>query len=134
MKILIVEDNNNKFNDIRSAFEECGEINITRRISRNGTLVHLANIEKQDQMYDLIILDMQIPTYEDDPHHILRDGGMQVFKRIQRYHYDVAVAFCSSEPVECEGALACIQYNASLNITPLIRELLRDAKQAIEKQ
>ena len=38
MKILIVEDNNNKFNDISSAFEACGETNITRCISRNGAL------------------------------------------------------------------------------------------------
>ena len=128
MKILIVEDNNRKFDDISSAFEECGETDITRRISRNGALKEIRESLTNNSTYDLIILDMQIPIYDDTPNQIQLNGGMEVFERIQRWKCNAQVAFCSSEPVECDDAFASIHYKPDINLTPLIRGLLQEVR------
>ena len=131
MKILLVEDNDYKCNDIVASLKACGETDVTRRISRNGSLIELMEAQDEDRMYDLVILDMQIPLREEEPWRILQDGGMEVFEEIKRCEYDTLVAFCSSELIENEDALMCIRYDSSVWMKPLFEELLVNAKYAL---
>lgn len=60
MKILIVEDNTNKLSRIKSFFNErYGDCNIEESYSFNGGRKKLFENE-----WDLVILDMSLPTYD----------------------------------------------------------------------
>ena len=129
MKILVVEDNNYKFLDIESALRDCGETDITKSCCRNGALLELKIAEEENRMYDLVILDMQMPIYKES-YEIPRRAGMLIFDEIQRCGYDTQVAFCSSEPVECEDSVMNIQYDSSVFLAPIMQELIEETKKA----
>ena len=123
MKILIVEDNDYKFKDIENALHSCGETDIARNCCRNGALLELAIAEEENRMYDLVILDMQLPRY-DGNYEISKKAGMEILRETKRRRYKTSIAFCSSEPVDCEDTIMNILYDSSVYLTPTIQELL----------
>ena len=135
MNILVVEDNDYKLNDIVCALITCsdGDFDITTVKSRNGALHELKNAYEEDMMYDLVILDMQLPLFENQPGKILPEGGLHILEEIKRCEYNTIVAFCSGEQVECDDAIMCIQYSPSVYMVPIIEELITKVRQQIEK-
>ena len=64
MKILIIEDEDIKYNHIKNYLNKLGETNITRKISRNGALKHIADKYDNNESYDLTELEEKGETEE----------------------------------------------------------------------
>jgi CheY-like chemotaxis protein len=83
MNVLIIEDNNNNRNKIKSFLESKDVHNITEAFSYSSG-VRLAEAYK----YDYIILDMSMPTYditeEEGGGQFRVFGGKDILKRLQR--------------------------------------------------
>lgn len=126
MKILIIEDNDLKYNSIKDYLNELGEENVTRKKSINGGLMELRNnFDKESKdKYNLLILDMQLPRYEDEPYKIIETGGISIMKEIERKDWPINIIFCSSESIEisdfekCPQLLGAVKYNSSVYLLP----------------
>ena len=97
MKILICEDNERKYNDIREAIRiVMPEAKITWcKYAKTGVL------ELKNNEYDFLIQDMQLPLNIDDG--IDFKGGIYVLHRLQHSQHtydmnrDIKVCVCSSD-------------------------------------
>ena len=97
MKILICEDNERKYNDIKEAIRiVMPEAKITWcKYAKTGVQ------ELRNNEYDFLIQDMQLPLHSDD--RIDFKGGIYVLHRLQHsqhtYHInrDIKVCVCSSD-------------------------------------
>ena len=126
MKILIIEDNDLKYNSIKDYLNELGEENVTRKKSINGGLMELRNnLDKESkEKYDLLILDMQLPRYEDETYKIIATGGISIMKEIELKNWPINVVFCSSDSIEisdfeeCSQLLGAVKYDSSVYLLP----------------
>lgn len=126
MKILIIEDNDLKYNSIKDYLNELGEENVTRKKSINGGLMELRNnFDKESKdKYNLLILDMQLPRYEDEPYKIIETGGISIMKEIERKDWPINIIFCSSDSIEisdfeeCSHLLGAVKYDSSVYLLP----------------
>lgn len=77
LKILIVEDNKEKFNKI------CEYIySINKDVSiKHCAYLHCARSELINEYYDLLILDVQLPEFENQK--IMEEAGLSLLKEIQ---------------------------------------------------
>ena len=97
MKILICEDNERKYNDIREAIRiVMPEAKITWcKYAKTGVQ------ELRNNEYDFLIQDMQLPLHSDEK--IMIKGGIYVLQKLQYYQdsYDInpniKVCVCSSD-------------------------------------
>ena len=140
LNILVVEDNMNKYRNMESALEKCGEDLITHKRSRNGALKALLDANKRNnQMYDLVILDMQLPLFEvDGPQDILKNGGATIESEIVRKGYDCLVAFYTSEDLEQyyydeDDYVAHIKYDPSVSIDEDVKQMIDKVRLEKEK-
>ena len=143
MKILVIEDTDYKFEEIKGYLTSLEETDITRMKSRNGGLIELRDsFRKIDKTpYDLLILDMVIPLYEDDSRKLLNDGGKSILSEIERCGWPIPVCICSSDSYDSEkeklceeyGVLKYIEYNSSVWLEPQFKEALIAAKNKINK-
>lgn len=134
LKVLVVEDSDLKYRDIESALEFYEITDITRRKSRNGALKELMEANKsKNRMYDVVILDMQIPLFETGSPDILKAGGVSIMYEIERRGWETFICFCSSDDVskyyidEDEGYI--IKYDPSVSILGDIKDMLEKAKE-----
>ncbi|MBC6700101.1 phosphorylase family protein [Hymenobacter puniceus] len=77
LKILLVEDNPAKMQKITNALVTCG-VDIANIIHASSTLAALAEMQKQ--AYDVLLLDMMIPTRIDEESN--PDGGIDLLAEI----------------------------------------------------
>jgi CheY-like chemotaxis protein len=132
MKILIIEDNDLKYNSIKDYLNELSEENVTRKKSINGGLMELRNnFDKESKdKYNLLILDMQLPRYEDEPYKIIETGGISIMKEIERKDWPINIIFCSSESIEindfekCPQLLGAVKYNSSVYLLPEFKKYI----------
>ena len=97
MKILICEDNERKYNDIREAIRiVMPEAKITWcKYAKTGVL------ELKNNEYDFLIQDMQLPLHSDEK--IMIKGGIYVLQRLEHYQHryginpNIKVCVCSSD-------------------------------------
>ena len=123
MKVLVIEDTETKFLDIKQALIQNKIVNITHKYSRNSGLLELIN-----NQYDLLILDMQIPL-DDDSFNILTDGGFEVLDEIIRTKNKIPVIICSSDAINAdnyENVVSVIRYNS-------MKDLSEDFRYALKK-
>ena len=114
MKVLVIEDTETKFLDIKQALIQNKIVNITHKYSRNSGLLELIN-----NQYDLLILDMQIPL-DDDSFNILTDGGFEVLDEIIRTKNKIPVIICSSDAINAdnyENVVSVIRYNSMKDLS-----------------
>lgn len=95
-KILISEDNLSKFKAIKSCIDlYLNDLSINFSIhhesSINGTVKHLIN----DNNYDLLVQDMQMPKYEDG-RGINNHAGAIIFRHMKHEEIIIESIICSS--------------------------------------
>ena len=121
MYILIIEDENYKFEDLKKSLENLNSyINIDRRISQNGGLNAIC-----ENKYDLVILDMQIPLYESGE-YMQMFGGRHILKRLQHKEIDVPVCMCSSNFYDENGTFFSIRYDPIISLEEDLKEMFRE--------
>lgn len=85
MKILIVEDDSTKYENIAKLLEE-NKIETVLKKSYNSGLNEI--LEKE---YDYLILDMSLPTYDDEYNieEIKVFAGIDILKQMKRYKKNI---------------------------------------------
>lgn len=81
MKILVIEDNDQKFADVESLIEDIGRGRVIAHVLRAGTL-SLAVQKAYQARYDLIVLDLMIPFIDG----IQAEGsaGLELLKNLRK--------------------------------------------------
>lgn len=119
LKILVIEDSDMKYHDIETTLEHLGITDISHEISRNAGLVNLRQSYDENRPYDLLILDMQFPIFNDG--QPIPDAGVSVLTEIERKGWEIPVIVCSSIETDCkacfENVIADIQYDPMLLMT-----------------
>lgn len=97
MNIMIIEDNEKKLKSVVTFLEKNFEdLNITHKSSINGSLLEL---KENNEKYDVILLDMNFPRYENE-NNIERNAGLEVLKRLFFYKIKVEkIIMISSDDV-----------------------------------
>jgi CheY-like chemotaxis protein len=131
MKILIVEDSNMKFEDIEYSLDFLNNPEIVRVKTRNEAIQCLYD---EGNIFDVAIFDMQFPSMIGG--EMLRDGGLQVLKRIRHRKIDVPVIFCSSGyteiPADLENVAGYIVYGGNGSLSELLKHYIKSALEMVE--
>lgn len=131
MNILVIEDEDIKYNHIKHYLNEFGETNITRTISRNGALRHISNKYDNNESYDLIICDNYMPIYDNEPMTI-KACGLFIAERIKhRYGNKLTICMCSSGELDEGEYDFSITYNPSVDLTEDFEMLLNMIKETL---
>lgn len=99
-KVLLIEDDDIKANDICSFIDEAYPYDIERQFSITGGLRALRN------KFDYILLDMSLPRFsENSLKNFEPFGGIEVIKEIERKKIEVDVIVITQYAIFGEGAL-----------------------------
>lgn len=135
MRILVVEDDDYKFNRVEDYLKNIcdGASIIARAKSVNGALLELRRFNKLGIMYDLVMLDMQLPICEDEFEiEIEKEGGLEVLAEIRRCNYNTKVAICSSEAftsTEYDGlVIGSIKYDSSVYLLKEFKAIVNEVQ------
>ena len=130
MKILVIDDNEFKFNNIKKILEKVDvESEITWAKSRNSGLKNILqhNIQDNDLApFDMLICDNYLPIYDDDWE--TEPFGQDIVEEVrERFGLaDLPIVMCSSEPLEEFGYNYSITYNSSVYMNPMFKEVIND--------
>lgn len=117
--VLIIEDSESKLNSIQSVLErERPNVVIRKALSVRSAINAVL-----DNIPDLIIADMSLPTYDIESHERGGSprpfGGIEVFETLERYEIQVPVLVVTSYPTIMEG-------NQSVGLVELSKRLQAD--------
>lgn len=103
--ILIIEDNDNKYDDITNILNEnFNNINIIRSKTICDSMNKIIHNEENIEFFDIILLDMNFPRYDDDLDDICRKAGLEILENIFIIEnleiYNDKIIVTSSENVE----------------------------------
>lgn len=135
LKVLVIEDSGTKYRDIETTLEHLGVTDISHEISRNAGLRNLLRSYNENHPYDLLILDMQFPIFNDS--QPIPDAGISVLTEIERKGWEIPVIVCSSIETDCkacfENVIADIQYDPMLLMTHRFELALSELQNKNEK-
>lgn len=130
MRILLIEDNDYKANDITETLVRVDVTDITRKEAINESLRELNEQHQKNNDYDCIILDMQFPRFKNQMPEA--NAGMHILKFLERRHITTPVIVCSSdilrEPTDNPNIKKIIQYNPCVSLTSTFYDLLTGLK------
>lgn len=128
MKILIIEDNEDKFKNVKAYLNKCGETDITWKKARNAGLIAIIEKAKTSSPYEMVITDNLLPLYEGDLNDI-EPFAVDITNEIRRrYNDDIIVCICSSDEItEEHDANYTIKYDSSVELTPVFESMMTDA-------
>ena len=130
MKILVIDDNEFKFDNIKKILEKVDvEPEITWAKSRNSGLISILQHNVQDNdlaPFDMLICDNYLPIYDDDWE--TKPFGKYIVRRIRKVLNltDLPIVMCSSEPLEEFDYNYNITYNSSVYMEPMFKEVIND--------
>ena len=130
MKILVIDDNEFKFNNIKKILEKVDvESDITWTKSRNSGLKSILQHNVQDndlEPFDMLICDNYLPIYDDDWE--TKPFGKYIVTRIRKVLNltDLPIVMCSSEDVGEFDYNYSITYNSSVYMDPMFKEVIDD--------
>jgi len=123
MKIIVIEDSDYKFDNIKEILNNLSYDDITREKSYCSGL---RNIVASGNKYDVLILDMQFPI-DDRDKEIDAEAGLAVLQELKRTKTKLPVIMCSSRKLNIEGVVACIHYDSSVYMEPMFKEAIAAA-------
>lgn len=128
MKTLIIEDNAVKLQDILQTLNHLGIYDITHKSARNPGLYELRQSFQNNDPYNLLILDMQFPIFDDEMPKI--DMGIDVLCEMKRKGWLIPVIVCSSDFTNCRetfsNVIADIQYSPFVSLTNKFEQALEN--------
>ena len=130
MKILVIDDNEFKFDNIKKILEKVDvEPEITWAKSRNSGLISILQHNVQDNdlaPFDMLICDNYLPIYDDDWE--TKPFGQDIVEEVrERFGLtDLPIVMCSSEPLEEFDYNYIINYNSSDYMDPMFKEVIDD--------
>lgn len=128
MKILVIDDNEFKFNNIKKILEKVDvEPEITWAKSRNSGLISILQHNVQDndlEPFDMLICDNYLPIYDDD--WKTKPFGQDIVEEVrERFRLtDLPIVMCSSEDVGEFDYNYKIRYDSSVIMDPMFKEVI----------
>ena len=121
MKVLYIEDKDEKYMDVASALKRQGIPSIDWEMNAEDGLRELQKAIDDGEPYELLVLDMQFPVkgvYNEN-------AGEYVIEQLRKKGIEIPIIACSSLPfVEVDGAIGCVFYNARTDLDAEFRKLL----------
>lgn len=113
MNVLVVEDSDLKYNNISAWLKQSGDVEVTRRYSRNGGLATIIDSWKSKHPFDLVVLDMQIPVFDGNMNEMDDRGGAFIAYMMDAKEIDIPYVICSSvaKAEDFPDALKVIKYD-----------------------
>lgn len=128
MKILIIEDNDYKYRDIKATLVRCLKYpEIDWEKSRNSGLLSIKQHNYKNQNpYDMVICDNYMPIYDDEKS--IRPFGLDIVREIrERFELkDLIVVMCSSEEIEDADYNYKIRYDQFVSMDEIFKEIIND--------
>ena len=122
MRVLNVEDNPFKHNEIKTALNRLGITDITLAECENDAIISVLESIENNNPYDLIISDMQFPLFSngrpDD------DAGMTFLAELKEHNIDTPVIVCSSFRLRLPDVLGCVHYSKNTDLWEEFRKLI----------
>ena len=122
MKILNVEDDPYKHQDIKRALNRMGITDITLEESVNGAVISVLESIENHNPFDLIISDMQFPLFTnvrpDD------DAGMTFIAELKEQNIDIPIIICSSFRLNIPEVMGCVHYSRNTDLWEEFRKLI----------
>lgn len=122
LKVLIVEDNPNKYSDIANALEKCG----VRNMESASNLEEAFGMIK-DSPFDLIITDMQYPLSGGLAPEV-DNAGEQLINHLKEKSINIPVIVCSSINYVIPDVLGCVWYSERTVLDQEFRRFLEKLK------
>lgn len=119
IKVVIVDDDVFKGNDIRRALEFNGVRNIITVRSQEKLWEQIYHSEDK---VDLIVTDMQYPLEAGEA--IDKEAGFKLIERMKKEKIDVPVIVCSSLNYRIPGILGSVWYNGFSDLDSGFKEAL----------
>lgn len=144
MNVLVIEDSSYKAMEIISYLKKCNVDSITHKCSRNSGLYELQRAEKENNPYNYLILDMQLPIYDNEFDTLEKDAGLDILREIRRLKdirnncNELKVIMCSCEDVSkmtnhFENVIGHIIYSPFVDLTPNFEKLILE-REEVEKE
>lgn len=129
MRVLIIEDNENKYKDIKESLDRVCSPWITWCKSRNYGLATFIKCNEKGlfEPYDLVITDNIMPLYDDDSE--LEPFASDIVDEIRRRGFeDIPIIVCSSGEVEECDYNYFINYDPSISLDETFEIIITDIK------
>lgn len=117
-KALVFEDDVFKWNDVRSALQSCGVVDVERVRDQDAGF----EILQKDASIGLIVTDMQYPLRAGGA--VDDDAGFLLMERLRRAHRDIPVIVCSAKNYDIPQAAGTVWYNERGDLAANFREIL----------
>ena len=130
MKILVIDDNEFKFDNIKKILEKVDvEPEITWAKSRNSGLISILQHNVQDNdlaPFDMLICDNYLPIYDDDWE--AKPFGQDIVEEVrERFELtDLPIVMCSSEDVGEFDYNYKIRYDSSVIMDEMFKSIVDD--------
>lgn len=122
MRVLNVEDDPFKHQDIKRALGRMGITDITLEESVNGAVISVLESIENNNPFDLIISDMQFPLFTngrpDD------DAGMTFIAELKEQNIDIPIIVCSSFRLNIPEVLGCVHYSRNTDLWEEFKKLM----------
>lgn len=128
-KIMIIDDDERKIGDIKSALENLGETDVAVKHYGSDALLELRRSFDEDaEPYALIFLDMQFVFRKGG--RILPNCGQIVLSEIKRRKWPVHVVLDSSGYYYLPGLLGAFVYDSRVDQTENVKKYVQMAYQS----
>lgn len=130
MNILILEDNENKKDNIKNTLSRILENPIIDWAkSRNSGLRYIMNHnykKRESEPYDMIICDNYMPIFDDET--IINPYGAEIINEIREHFKLVSlpIIICSSEEMEECDYTYKVKYNSSMCMDDIFKKIIDD--------
>lgn len=123
MKILILEDSNEKYMALVRVLKRCGEENVSWVDNQADGLALLQEAAQSGEPYDLAITDMHYPPAPAAPSEF--DCGKKLPATLEEKGLRVKTVLCSSVRYQVPGFDACLWFIKSSDWESELRDILQ---------
>ena len=122
MRVLNVEDEPIKHNQIKSALNRLGITDITLKEDVNSAVISVLESIDNNNPYGLIISDMQFPLLPNG--NTDKDAGKKFIDELKEHNVDIPVIVCSSSRLIIPDVLGCVYYSRNTDLWEEFRRLI----------
>ena len=126
MRVLIVEDNPEKYYDVKFALSQLGIADLTLVENANDATLTVLEQKENETPYDLIISDMQFPLFSSGKP--VDDAGMTFIDEIHNLGVTTPIIICSSFRLQERSVLGCVHYSPKTDLVVEFKRLLEQIK------
>ena len=123
MRVINVEDDIFKHNDIKRALEVLGLKDITLVKNEKDAIKLIIESVNSDNPFNLVISDMQFPLFAGGGKD--NNAGFKLIDDLKDNDVDIPVIVCSSFNLNIPDIIGCVYYSKNTDLDVEFRKLLQ---------